>query len=126
MKKQQEVEQVERGKETITLECILTDDEKLKYSKTIAESVSKKARAEDALKSFQTQQKAEIAGFDASINSIAEKLSTGREYRPVECRLVLNFKTKTKNWVRTDTGEIGRTVPLDESDYQEPIPLEKK
>jgi hypothetical protein len=29
MKKQQEVEQVERGKETITLECILTDDEKL-------------------------------------------------------------------------------------------------
>jgi hypothetical protein len=49
MKKQQEVEQVERGKETITLECILTDDEKLKYSKTIAESVSKKARAENTV-----------------------------------------------------------------------------
>jgi hypothetical protein len=108
---------------TLHLECILTDTEKLIYSKEMAESVGFRARAEDSLKSFSTQIKAQIAGHDAKINLLAEKLSTGREYREVECEIVKDFKAKTKSFIRKDTGDVARVDELSESDLQTELPV---
>lgn len=85
---------MENKKTSLHLECILTDPEKLTYSKEMAEAVGLRARSEDSLKSFSTQIKAQIAGHDAKINLLAEKLSTGREYREVECVTIKDFKKK--------------------------------
>ena len=109
---------MENKKTSLHLECILTDTEKLTYSKEMAEAVGLRARGEDSLKSFSTQIKAQIAGHDAKINLLAEKLSTGREYREVGCEVVKDFKRRTKTFVRLDTGAVARTDELTESDLQ--------
>lgn len=110
-----------KTKESLHLECALTNEEKLKYSKELSESVSKKARAEEGLKSFQTQKKAEIAGCDANINRLAEILNVGKEYRMVECTIEYDFTTKEKTWVRKDTGEIAQTDIIPGRELQEEL-----
>jgi hypothetical protein len=110
-------------KETLVLECILTDKEKLAYSKDLGDSLSQMKRGEEKLKSFQTQAKAELAGLDAKINSLADKVNTGREHRDVECEVVLDFKNKEKVWTRTDTGEIAKSDIITEKELQEELAL---
>lgn len=106
------------------LECTLTDQEKLAYSKTLSENVSKKARSEESLKSFQTQIKAEITSCEAQINLLAEKLNTGKEYRMVECEIRYDFKMKEKKWIRTDTGEVAKQEVISEEELQEEMELD--
>lgn len=94
------------------LECILSDQEKLVYSKDLGENITLKSRSEEALKSFQTQKKAEISGHEAKINLLADKINTGREYREVECDLKFDWEEKTKSWVRKDTGEVAKVEEM--------------
>jgi hypothetical protein len=110
-----------KTKEILQLECILTDQEKLTYSKQLSENVSKKTRQEEHLKSYQTQVKADIALCDAIINSLAEKLNMGKEYRPVECEVKYDFKKKERVWVRRDTGEIAKQDIIPEKELQEEL-----
>ena len=112
-----------KEKEYLTLECILTDKEKLEYSKQLAENVSNKARAEDSLKSFQTQQKAQISNHEAQINLYSEKINTGKEYRAIECQVIYDFEKKEKSWKRKDTGEIAKTDIITEKELQEEADL---
>jgi hypothetical protein len=114
-----------KTKENLQLECILTNEEKLTYSKNLSENISKKTRSEEQLKSFQAQMKAEITSCDAQIQIIAEKLNTGKEYRPIECDIQYNYSTKEKIWVRKDTGEIAKTDIISEFDLQEAMRLEE-
>ena len=107
--------------EDLHLECILTDQEKLDYSKELAENISKKARSEESLKSFQTQMKAEIASCDAKINLMAEKLNTGKEYRMVDCKIEYRFKTNTKIWTRLDTMETLKECAIPAEEMQEEL-----
>ena len=109
--------------ETLTLECLLTDKEKLGYSKELGEAITKKSRAEDSLKSFQTQAKSDIAMLDSKINLLADKINTGREYRLTECVVTLDFDSKEKTWTRKDTGEIAKTDIISESELQEEIAI---
>ena len=110
-----------KTKENLHLECILTDSEKLDYSKTLSENVSKRARAEEHLKSFQTQIRAEITACDATINMLAEKLNTGKEYRMVECEIKYDFEKKERTWTRKDTGEIAQQDIIPEKELQEEL-----
>ena len=112
-----------RTKETLTVECVLTDEEKLKYSKELSENISRKQRSEDSLKSFSTQVKSEIASCDAKINAFADKLNSGREYRSVECLVKYDFDKKEKVWIRSDTGEIAKTDIIFEKELQEEVAL---
>lgn len=110
-----------KTKENLHLECVLTDQEKLDYSKQLSENVSKKTRAEEHLKSFQTQIRAEITACDATINMLAEKLNTGKEYRMIECKIEYDFEKKEKVWIRKDTGEIAQQDIIDEKELQEEL-----
>jgi hypothetical protein len=110
-------------KANLYLECVLTEDELKNYSKQMADSFSKRQRAEDSLKSMQTQMKAEIQGHEAKMNLCAEKVNSGKEYRDVECEIVYNWDKKEKEYVRKDTGEIAKTEIIDEKDLQEHLDL---
>lgn len=114
-------EKMRRTKENLHLECILTDKEKLAYSKELSEKITAKARAEESLKSFQTQKKAEIAGCEATINLLADRINTGREFRLVECEIKYDFKEKIRTCTRTDTGEVVRETPIPEEEMQEEL-----
>lgn len=100
------------------LECILSDQEKLSYSKELGENITLKSRSEEALKSFSTQKKAEIAGHEAKINLLADKINTGREYRDIECEIKFDWEEKTKSWLRKDTGEVAQVRPMDDDDIE--------
>jgi hypothetical protein len=115
-----------KTKEKINLECILTDPEKLAYSKQLAENLSKKQRAEDTLKSFNTQKKAEIAGLDAEINLKVDKINSGREYRDVECTIFWDWDRKVKVWTRTDTGDVCKEDIISEHELQEECELQEE
>jgi hypothetical protein len=110
-------------KEILDLECFLTDEEKLKYSKQMAEAFTNKCRAEDAMKSFSSQKKAEIQNLESAVNLLADKLNSGKEYRPIECMVEYNFDDKTKRWIRNDTQEIIKEDIITEEELQEELNL---
>lgn len=105
-------------------ECILTDTDKLALSKELSEHITSQARAEDDLKAFNTQKKAEISGHVAHINRIAGLLNSGREYRDVLCEIVMDQKKDEVVWIRQDTMEITkRYSPIPENMRQEELEL---
>lgn len=106
-------------KKTMYVECLLTDQEKLVYSKSLGENITLRSRAEEGLKSFSTQKKAEIAGYEASINLLADKINTGREYRDVECDIQFDLDEKLKTWVRKDTGEHAKVEKMTDEEIEE-------
>lgn len=101
------------------LECTLSDAEKLIYSKDLGENITFKVRAEESLKSFSIQKKAEITGHDAKINLLVNKINTGREYREVECEIKFDWEEKLKSWVRKDTGEVAQVHNMTEDEIEE-------
>jgi hypothetical protein len=108
----------------LQLECILTDTDKLTLSKELTDHISSQSRAEDDMKAFSTQKKAEISGHNAHINRIAQLLNSGKEYRDVLCNIVFNQKDDEVVWVRQDTGEITKRLhPIPENMRQEELEL---
>ena len=113
-----------KTKETLTLECILSDKEKLAYAKEMSEAISECTRKEESLKSFQTLAKAEITSLEAKRNMLAEKLNKGKEYRSVECVILYDWEQKKKTWVRKDNGEIAKDDIIPEEELQQQLKLE--
>ncbi len=109
--------------EELNLECALTNPEKLDYSKDLAENINRKARAEDSLKAYKSQAKSEIEGHEAKINLLSQKISSGMEYRMVECSIEYDWNNKTRTWVRLDTGEIAKDDIIPESMLQQKMSL---
>jgi hypothetical protein len=113
-----------KEKDVLTLQCFLTDEEKADYSSKLAQAVSDK-RAKDAeMESYRAQYKAEITSHENNITLFAEKVNTGKEFRPIECVIEYNFKRKIKEWIRKDTGEIAKDDIISESELQEEADLE--
>jgi hypothetical protein len=110
--------------DTLTLECVLTNDEKLAYAKEMAEEHSKQHEAEGALKAMSKQMKATIEQHMSRIGVISHKLNTGREYRKVKCKVAYDWDTCRKQWYREDTGELARDNPIPTEEYQEHLKLE--
>lgn len=106
-------------KDSLNLQCRLSQEDRLRYSSELSEAISAKARAEDTLKSFQTQAKAEIASHEAKINLLAEKLNVGYEYRSTDCEIRYDWDGGTRYYIRIDTGEIAKTEEIPQSMRQE-------
>lgn len=108
----------------VSLACKLTDAQKLQYSKGLAAAIAQRRSAEDNMKSHQTQLKAEIAGQEAQINLLSEKINSGHEYREVDCVFDYNWKAKVKSLVRLDTGETVREAPIDDAELQQHLDID--
>ena len=113
-------------KKTLNLECELTDAERLIYSKKLAGALTDKSRSEDRLKSFQTQMKAEIAGYEANINMLSDKINTGHEFRDVECAVEWLWEKGEKHFIRIDTGEVAKVHVISEGEQQEELNLRQE
>lgn len=109
--------------ENLSVECQLTADEKLTYSKELAESINSKRRSEDSLTAFKSQVNSEIKGFEAKINLLSQKISSGTEYREVPCRIEYDWNGKTRCWIRIDTGEEVKNDIIPEAMYQKNLEL---
>ena len=110
-------------RDSMTLPCILTDEEKAKYSADLAQAVSDKKKHEGEMERFKSQNKAQITSCETTIDLCAELVNTGREYRSVECSIEYDFDNKTKKWIRIDTGEEVKHDIITESELQEEAQL---
>ena len=108
-------------KAVLPIECVLSNEDKLNYSRDLANAISKMKRAQDRSKSFSAQIKAEIQAYDATINLLSEKINAGKEFRDVECRIEYDWDKKTKSWFRIDTGEIVAEDIITEKELQEEL-----
>jgi hypothetical protein len=115
-----------KEKDVMTLPCILTTDEKLAYGQQMSEAMQSLQEAEARKREFDSQIKADIEKYDARAHEIKAKLLSGKEFRPVECRIVYDFKAKTRNWFRVDTGEECHNDIIPEEMCQEELALEEK
>ena len=108
------------GNNTIkkNLPVVLTREELLTISRELA-------KANQDLSSLLNQKKEANASFGARqkmseglIEDLSLKISTGQEYRNVECEITLDEIERKKIICRTDTGEIVETVKLTTEDLQ--------
>lgn len=106
---------------TKNVPVLLTITELLEISKELARANQDLARA--------TNQKKEMAASFAATQKIAEagienlslKISTGKEYRDVECSVTFDQKQMKKIIIRMDTGEVVETTKLTTADLQEEL-----
>lgn len=111
-------------KETLTLPCILTDAEKIEYGLQQSIALQSKEQAEDKKKEFDSQIKADIEKHDARAREIGHKLTSGKEYRQVECDILYDFEQKNRIWIRKDNGEEAKKDIIPEEMLQEEMAIE--
>lgn len=100
------------------LPVVLTSEELLAISRDLA-------KANQDLSSILNQKKEMNASYGAKqkmseglIEDLSLKISTGQEYRDVECKITFDEKSLRKIVCRTDTGEIVERVKMTTEDFQ--------
>jgi hypothetical protein len=93
-----------------------TEAEQISFSKDMAQAANKKKEAEDRLKSVQSSIKSEINLQDATINSFAEKIRSGYEMRPVDCRVFYDNEHKTVVYRDIVTDDIVDDRPMSQQE----------
>lgn len=117
---------VRKTTEMLNLECVLTDEETLKYAKEMAEATNKLNQLEDSKKSYNSQIKSEIDSAAAKVNLLSRKVASGKEYRDIECDIVYDWDEKVKRFYRKDTGEFVRECIISEYELQEEMELQAR
>jgi hypothetical protein len=102
----------------------ISDEAKLTATNEIILAMNEIAELESDLHSYQTEKKAEIAKNEAIINIARTKLSRGKDVKWADVTCKKDYDKKTKTYVRVDTGEIIKSVPMTDEDLQ--MPLEDK
>ena len=108
------------------LECVLSDDELKVYSKSMAEAFKSKEKVEAELQAFKSKKKGEVEAYDALVKDMSYKISSGKEFRKVECRVNYDWDNKEKIIARIDTGEIVDIEIISEHELQEEAELNAK
>ena len=103
------------------LPVMLTSEELLSISKELA-------KANQDLSSILNQKKEMNASYGAKqkiseglIEALSLKISTGKEYRDIECKITFDEVNLKKIITRTDTGEIVERIKMTTEDLQSEI-----
>ena len=103
---------------SLSLKCLLTDDEKMERGAALAEHVQ-------AIEVLSKEKSASAAGFKTRIDhhtlegaALSFALKNGYEYRDVACSATRNFEVRTVTIVRIDTGECIETRPMEIHEMQ--------
>jgi hypothetical protein len=101
------------------LPCILTDDEKIAKSQEMCSALSKVDSLELDLEGIKKRYKSDMETYEKIALDLRQQVSTGKQYKEVECSIVWDFDKKKKIYVRNDTGEVVHDVPISEYELQE-------
>ena len=88
------------------VKCVLTDAEKQQAGFDLAEAFLELNRGKNDLKSVTAQYKSRIAQVEASISDKSSMLSSGYEFRDIECEVIKNYDDRIIRIIRPDTGEV--------------------
>lgn len=111
---------------TRELFVVLTEDEVSSYSKELARVTSATALLEDEKKASSSAFKDKIDRALADSRALANKITTQKELRPVECHWSLDFKTNRATLYRSDTGETIESRDITEDERQKKLFDDKK
>jgi hypothetical protein len=102
-----------------------TPEERLEVGKLLADAQIELCRVGEDKKRVADDFKAKESALDASVKSLSNKMSTGYEFRDIDCTIIYNDpKTGKKSLFRDDTGERIATDPMTAEELQEEIDLE--
>jgi hypothetical protein len=113
-------------KETLSLDCKLTDKEFMDAASDLGTILQKVRRHEDSLAAYKKHIGAELAELAGKKNILIDKLATRMEKRPLVCEIKYDWDKKEKAWIRPDTKETVKTDIISEFDLQEHFDLENK
>jgi hypothetical protein len=109
--------------ETLYVACELTPEEIKEAGSILAERTQRIETLEEQKASLAKEIGAQIALAKADATIAAMKISTGREYRNVSCKVVLNFTDDKKMWFRKDNGALVRETSIPPEDRQGKLPV---
>jgi hypothetical protein len=99
-----------------TIRYQFSKDEQSANSGELAETCGQKKEIEDEKKAVMSSFKSKIDSHDARINLLSKWISTGYDYRSVECILKKNFKTGKREYYYQ--GVLVDEEPLKAEDHQ--------
>jgi len=108
------------------LKYVFNDADMIELAHGMARALSEQHEAEDELKAISTQIKSKIALHSGAANSASTKISTGHEYRNVECEVTKNYTTGLVTTRRLDSGEVVDTRLMTTEERQAELPLAEK
>lgn len=107
-----------RDKQTIYMECRLTQDEVRAAAKTLADAIQRKDGVEARIEAFKTQAKADLAEIDAAIQRNSVLVNSEKEFRNVLCMVEFDWDNGVKTFFREDTGEQVKQERIAEQERQ--------
>lgn len=105
---------------TRELECDLTDEEKQKYGKILADKVNEIRAIEDQKKKVMSEYSTKLKSVRLEESRLAIARSSGKELRPVDC--VERWNNGVIEVVRLDTNEVVDVHPASIADRQVEFP----
>jgi hypothetical protein len=108
------MEKPEKALKTIRYQ--FSNEEQAANSKELAETCGQKKEIEDEKKAVMSSFKSKIDSHDARINLLSKWISSGYDYRSVECILKKNFKTGKREYYYQ--GVLVEEEPLRAEDHQ--------
>jgi hypothetical protein len=100
----------EERKQTVktmrTLPCALTDTEKIRYGRQLADYENDSEQIELDRKAAADGFKERLSAVDGSIRRLAVVIRDGIERRDVECEWIYHWESFTKQLIRCDTNEV--------------------
>jgi len=103
------------------LKCMLTNDEKLDLSSSLAEAYTGIQELEEQKKSAMSALKAQIDSKTADATRMARLVHDGYEMRHVECETIYDLSLKLATVLRKDTGEVLKERPMTQDELQEEL-----
>ena len=98
------------------LECDLTEEELLTYGHDNANQIRQRSNLEAEKKAYNSRIKSEIDAATEQIEKLSDKISTRKEYREVECRVIEDYDNFNLKVVRLDTEDTILDRPMTKSE----------
>src|SRR5688500_11723895 len=112
-------------KYTETLRYDFTDSEVLSMARMQSEHLEALETLEEQKKQVAEDFKARITGVEVQVSMLRPRMVSRYEMRPVEVEIRFDDpEVGVKSSYRMDCGELLRTVPMEDHERQEELPLE--
>ena len=103
----------------LTLPYHFTQDELLKMGNEQSLAIQKIGELKAEKKSLSKEKDSEISEQEAILNSLANKINTGKENRLIDCRIIYHSpKEGEKTIIRMDTNEKVEVTEMSNEDYR--------
>lgn len=100
------------------LPVTLTDSELLTFAREQSAALHRRDKLEESFKTIKAQSNADIGREEETVHKCASIISTGVEWRNVECAEMHDYERSIVSIVRLDTGEVVRERVMSQEDRQ--------